>query len=157
MAAPASRSSSAHRKSSLSPERMRSEEHTSELQSQSNLVCRLLLEKKKSACRPQIPCRRYGRWRRGRFDRPQQWLALPGEVASCAGSQRVRTSRALSFLSLFLSAYWQASHSGLSMEHATAPDKSGAVNVDGTTIDAAADSTGAAATPLSLPSGHRSG
>src|SRR2546430_8698840 len=28
-------------------EHMRSEEHTSELQSQSNLVCRLLLEKKK--------------------------------------------------------------------------------------------------------------
>src|SRR2546430_10040466 len=28
---------------------MRSEEHTSELQSQSNLVCRLLLEKKKAA------------------------------------------------------------------------------------------------------------
>src|SRR5256886_10295411 len=33
--------------------RLRSEEHTSELQSQSNLVCRLLLEKKKysDACR----------------------------------------------------------------------------------------------------------
>src|SRR2546430_7609025 len=30
----------------LSPRRRRSEEHTSELQSQSNLVCRLLLEKK---------------------------------------------------------------------------------------------------------------
>src|SRR6266478_7629682 len=30
-----------------SPEPSRSEEHTSELQSQSNLVCRLLLEKKK--------------------------------------------------------------------------------------------------------------
>src|SRR2546427_8535040 len=30
---------------------LRSEEHTSELQSQSNLVCRLLLEKKKR-CRP---------------------------------------------------------------------------------------------------------
>src|SRR5688572_31908770 len=30
-----------------SPGRARSEEHTSELQSQSNLVCRLLLEKKK--------------------------------------------------------------------------------------------------------------
>src|SRR2546430_11726340 len=30
--------------------RARSEEHTSELQSQSNLVCRLLLEKKKSKC-----------------------------------------------------------------------------------------------------------
>src|SRR5256886_3526874 len=31
---------------------MRSEEHTSELQSQSNLVCRLLLEKKKNARSP---------------------------------------------------------------------------------------------------------
>src|SRR2546430_4711659 len=30
--------------------KQRSEEHTSELQSQSNLVCRLLLEKKKSTC-----------------------------------------------------------------------------------------------------------
>src|SRR2546430_11842726 len=30
-----------------SPNQLRSEEHTSELQSQSNLVCRLLLEKKK--------------------------------------------------------------------------------------------------------------
>src|SRR5205085_3454260 len=33
--------------SANSPRRSRSEEHTSELQSQSNLVCRLLLEKKK--------------------------------------------------------------------------------------------------------------
>src|SRR2546427_4718896 len=32
--------------------RSRSEEHTSELQSQSNLVCRLLLEKKKTHRRP---------------------------------------------------------------------------------------------------------
>src|SRR2546430_3040235 len=31
------------------PETQRSEEHTSELQSQSNLVCRLLLEKKKKS------------------------------------------------------------------------------------------------------------
>src|SRR2546430_10084591 len=31
---------------------VRSEEHTSELQSQSNLVCRLLLEKKKIQCTP---------------------------------------------------------------------------------------------------------
>src|SRR2546427_4806204 len=31
----------------MAPVRRRSEEHTSELQSQSNLVCRLLLEKKK--------------------------------------------------------------------------------------------------------------
>src|SRR2546430_5552128 len=37
----------------------RSEEHTSELQSQSNLVCRLLLEKKKKTCsiRLQYPTR----------------------------------------------------------------------------------------------------
>src|SRR2546427_13153341 len=32
------------------PTSYRSEEHTSELQSQSNLVCRLLLEKKKKNC-----------------------------------------------------------------------------------------------------------
>src|SRR2546427_6687699 len=31
---------------------LRSEEHTSELQSQSNLVCRLLLEKKKTSAKP---------------------------------------------------------------------------------------------------------
>src|SRR2546430_11401136 len=33
----------------------RSEEHTSELQSQSNLVCRLLLEKKKKTHRDEMP------------------------------------------------------------------------------------------------------
>src|SRR2546430_6702889 len=38
----------------------RSEEHTSELQSQSNLVCRLLLEKKKPAARHSC---RTGWWR----------------------------------------------------------------------------------------------
>src|SRR3954465_15205237 len=36
----------------------RSEEHTSELQSHDNLVCRLLLEKKKGAARRATPCRR---------------------------------------------------------------------------------------------------
>src|SRR2546430_11238182 len=36
----------------LGPSSLRSEEHTSELQSQSNLVCRLLLEKKKIAQLP---------------------------------------------------------------------------------------------------------
>src|SRR2546430_8662822 len=35
------------RRSQKGTQRTRSEEHTSELQSQSNLVCRLLLEKKK--------------------------------------------------------------------------------------------------------------
>src|SRR2546427_2322389 len=34
---------------------LRSEEHTSELQSQSNLVCRLLLEKKKNTTRIRMP------------------------------------------------------------------------------------------------------
>src|SRR2546430_7215923 len=34
---------------------VRSEEHTSELQSQSNLVCRLLLEKKKTICVELMP------------------------------------------------------------------------------------------------------
>src|SRR2546427_3226380 len=34
----------------------RSEEHTSELQSQSNLVCRLLLEKKKRQRNRLLPC-----------------------------------------------------------------------------------------------------
>src|SRR5256886_9618404 len=34
----------------------RSEEHTSELQSQSNLVCRLLLEKKKNDCTATVVC-----------------------------------------------------------------------------------------------------
>src|SRR5256886_10177022 len=44
----------------------RSEEHTSELQSQSNLVCRLLLEKKKRSripdrCPPALVSARYAR------------------------------------------------------------------------------------------------
>src|SRR2546430_9755274 len=38
---------STRRSQGTRPKRARSEEHTSELQSQSNLVCRLLLEKKK--------------------------------------------------------------------------------------------------------------
>src|SRR5688572_32771629 len=41
------RASSGKAAPSISPCPSRSEEHTSELQSQSNLVCRLLLEKKK--------------------------------------------------------------------------------------------------------------
>src|SRR5688572_32199464 len=36
------------------PHELRSEEHTSELQSQSNLVCRLLLEKKKKKTNNEI-------------------------------------------------------------------------------------------------------
>src|SRR5215467_15078535 len=40
----------------VNPRRIRSEEHTSELQSPCNLVCRLLLEKKKMIC--MATCRR---------------------------------------------------------------------------------------------------
>src|SRR2546430_12769580 len=39
-----------HRRRAVCDPKPRSEEHTSELQSQSNLVCRLLLEKKKNNC-----------------------------------------------------------------------------------------------------------
>src|SRR2546427_8100492 len=42
----------ADRRRVTGPGSTRSEEHTSELQSQSNLVCRLLLEKKKNSKRP---------------------------------------------------------------------------------------------------------
>src|SRR5256885_9648426 len=42
-------------------ERVRSEEHTSELQSPCNLVCRLLLEKKKRITRKALPSQRLGR------------------------------------------------------------------------------------------------
>src|SRR2546430_13660699 len=44
---PVSTSASSGRSHTSVMRRMRSEEHTPELQSQSNLVCRLLLEKKK--------------------------------------------------------------------------------------------------------------
>src|SRR2546427_9473660 len=53
----------------------RSEEHTSELQSQSNLVCRLLLEKKKAPTQ-RTSGSRYGRSRRAPpHDEPTKTLA----------------------------------------------------------------------------------
>src|SRR2546430_10289900 len=45
--------------SSLAIREARSEEHTSELQSQSNLVCRLLLEKKKNHSQTRIIIMQY--------------------------------------------------------------------------------------------------
>src|SRR5258708_14728047 len=47
------------------PRRVRSEEHTSELQSPDHLVCRLLLEKKKSLDAAQSPYGDNSRRRRG--------------------------------------------------------------------------------------------
>src|SRR2546430_5394151 len=43
------------RRTASHPQHLRSEEHTSELQSQSNLVCRLLLEKKKQPSSDHTP------------------------------------------------------------------------------------------------------
>src|SRR2546427_6418590 len=51
-----SKSDSVHGLCSRGADGSRSEEHTSELQSQSNLVCRLLLEKKKTLA-AQVPAR----------------------------------------------------------------------------------------------------
>src|SRR2546430_3947652 len=58
--------------------RCRSEEHTSELQSQSNLVCRLLLEKKKR-------CPHRGRTRAGA---PVQSTSAGRECDLCESSDR---------------------------------------------------------------------
>src|SRR2546430_11136593 len=71
---------------SLVTQKLRSEEHTSELQSQSNLVCRLLLEKKKTPGRAggrQLTCggledRPPGGARRGRSRRRMPQAASGG-------------------------------------------------------------------------------
>src|SRR5256885_10524110 len=54
----------------VSTENGRSEEHTSELQSPCNLVCRLLLEKKKSRPLPPRKCRRLEQTECGRLTSP---------------------------------------------------------------------------------------
>src|SRR5438309_6432342 len=51
----------------------RSEEHTSELQSQFHLVCRLLLEKKKRETRPQF-------WQQRRISYTLSFPASPAQV-----------------------------------------------------------------------------
>src|SRR5256886_11139325 len=57
---------------------LRSEEHTSELQSQSNIVCRLLLEKKNVFSRPPIFT---GRWQLSSFLRARTMLrSVPAPV-----------------------------------------------------------------------------
>src|SRR5256886_6337942 len=70
---------------------LRSEEHTSELQSQSNLVCRLLLEKKTKS---------------GRYDKysPSQPAVVPGRSLprACSISIVLRFSNSLFFRSIVL-------------------------------------------------------
>src|SRR2546430_4663061 len=56
----------------------RSEEHTSELQSQSNLVCRLLLEKKKKNVELQQISRDLGLYRNAQLDRLVEHFILRG-------------------------------------------------------------------------------
>src|SRR5256886_11094753 len=77
---------------------VRSEEHTSELQSQSNLVCRLLLEKKKKDAptrgheHPTRPPRPRQDGRSPRPDRGRRLGALPplpGSVAAARAALRV--------------------------------------------------------------------
>src|SRR5712664_404063 len=63
----------------MNPTILRSEEHTSELQSRSELVCRLLLEKKNdAACRSS-----------SEYDRTEHlWAGFqPAQHAACAGHQ----------------------------------------------------------------------
>src|SRR2546430_6968873 len=62
--------------SKVEPQYRRSEEHTSELQSQSNIVCRLLLEKKKNL----------------REEKPTKYAyaEISSGLRSCAESQRAR-------------------------------------------------------------------
>src|SRR5436190_18383757 len=55
---------------------VRSEEHTSELQSHSDLVCRLLLEKKKNECGPQTYCLGSAAHRKLRHDRKSGVIAV---------------------------------------------------------------------------------
>src|SRR2546430_3231499 len=74
----------------ISPASMRSEEHTSELQSQSNLVCRLLLEKKKTRDAPPLRCLvgthaggGLGSSRRRRLRRPRKlYASAPSRLVS---------------------------------------------------------------------------
>src|SRR5260370_10130794 len=61
----------------LQGRRFRSEEHTSELQSHLNLVCRLLLEKKKNKKRTPIPTTRVRERRRQHQPRGEWRLPSP--------------------------------------------------------------------------------
>src|SRR2546430_3718164 len=77
------------------PRPARSEEHTSELQSQSNLVCRLLLEKKNMPASRAVACRRIGAdpKEQRRHDRPEHPVHTAG--APAGGETRETRTRAL--------------------------------------------------------------
>src|SRR2546430_4383898 len=85
--------------SSLEACNSRSEEHTSELQSQSNLVCRLLLEKKKcDLARPRgpfhtDPCSTIAKGFRSQPPRPRHaTLSSPASTCLCRSTTSPRGS-----------------------------------------------------------------
>src|SRR5688572_23966038 len=71
-----------------SPRRVRSEEHTSELQSQSNLVCRLLLEKKMPS-----GCRATESFVRSKADRIRWGCPAGGRIETILHTARVARTR----------------------------------------------------------------
>src|SRR5690606_40866898 len=85
------RAVSIHSSGCLTPEK-RSEEHTSELQSRENLVCRLLLEKKKdweicwTSWEWQAPARRWRRCRSSTAGPCQSSTDTTRDVASATGN-----------------------------------------------------------------------
>src|SRR3954464_14923093 len=77
----------------------RSEEHTSELQSHDNLVCRLLLEKKKCAPGRSRPCPRHFAWTASRPPRGRGGRSgTPRRRASRTSARSPRTRSLLFFL-----------------------------------------------------------
>src|SRR5256885_9748983 len=77
----------------------RSEEHTSELQSPCNLVCRLLLEKKKTTCSLRLCSTSYGTTRRphGRSPMIIALISVP-EPTSCSSINPFRSPERLARL-----------------------------------------------------------
>src|SRR5205085_3925200 len=71
----------------------RSEEHTSELQSQSNLVCRLLLEKKKSRCLARGAAALASAGRRNGCARCRRGSSPPGSLCRSGAGPASRSSR----------------------------------------------------------------
>src|SRR5205807_6239719 len=76
---------------------LRSEEHTSELQSPCNLVCRLLLEKKKSHRTPAPACRRRRRLGSSRTSResssPARRTTSPSDNLDATAAVTLRAPR----------------------------------------------------------------
>src|SRR6202453_5209869 len=77
---------------------MRSEEHTSELQSPQNLVCRLLLEKKNETIRSKSSCVIAGSQRTSRSGCSDRWSVVCGPPSAHASSRNSTGTRRVFFL-----------------------------------------------------------